>query len=80
MNFKYSDNLVKAISNIFAEKRSPYGDNIDSDEIEDPINSASAEVKEIIERVLQAERDKLYMKNPRNINDDILKIIKEVIQ
>jgi hypothetical protein len=37
-------------------------------------------VREIIERVLQAERDKLYMKNPRNINDDILKIIKDVVK
>ncbi len=80
MTLKYSDSLVRAISNIFAEKRSTYGDNIQTPEIEDPITNASPEVKEIIERVLQAERDKLYMKNPRNINDDILKIIKEVIQ
>ncbi len=80
MSLKYSDSLVWAISNIFAEKRSPYADNIHSPEIEDPITSASAEVQEIIERVLQAEQDKLYMKNPRNINDDILKIIKEVVQ
>jgi hypothetical protein len=80
MILKYSDSLVRAISNIFAENRSTYGDNINSSENEDPITSASAEVQDIIERVLQAERDKLYMKNPRNINDDILKIIKEVIQ
>jgi hypothetical protein len=80
MSLIYSESLTQTITNIFAENRSPYGDNIDSDKIEDPINSASAEVKQIIERVLQAERDKLYMKNPRNINDDILKIIKEVIQ
>jgi hypothetical protein len=26
------------------------------------------------------ERDKLYQRNPRNINDDVLTIIKEVIQ
>jgi hypothetical protein len=80
MILKYSESLVRTISNIFAEKRSPYGDNLHSPEDEDPITSASAEVQDIIERVLQAERDKLYMKTPRNIKDDILKIIKEVIQ
>lgn len=80
MILRYSDSLVRAISNIFAENRSTYRDNLDYPENEDPITSASAEVQEIIERVLQAERDKLYMKTPRNINDDILKIIKEVIQ
>ncbi len=80
MTLKYSDSLISVISNVFAEKRSTYGDNIHSPAIEDPITSASLEVQEIIERVLQAERDKLSMKTPRNINDDILKIIKEVIQ
>ncbi len=49
-------------------------------DIEEPILSASPEVRTIIERVLQAEKDKLYMKAPRNINDDILKIVKEAIQ
>ncbi|WP_242541369.1 hypothetical protein [Phormidium pseudopriestleyi] len=49
-------------------------------DIEEPISSAPPEVRAIIERVLQAEKDKLYMKAPRNINDDILKIVKEVIQ
>ncbi|MGB3403829.1 MAG: hypothetical protein WBA77_14165 [Microcoleaceae cyanobacterium] len=80
MSLIYSDSLTQTITNIFAENRSTYGENIDSEEIEDPLNNASAEVKDIIEQVLQAERDKLYMKNPRNIKDDILKIIKEVIQ
>ncbi|MFW6295785.1 MAG: hypothetical protein ACOC04_01195 [Halothece sp.] len=47
--------------------------------VEDPINTASPQVKEIIERVLQLEKEKLYQKSPR-INDDILKIIKEVVQ
>lgn len=79
--FKYSESIITTISNVFAEKKSSnYGDNIDAKLAEDPILSASAEVREIIERVLQAERDKLYMRNPRNINDDILKIIKDVIQ
>ncbi|MGK7873877.1 MAG: hypothetical protein AB4426_11360 [Xenococcaceae cyanobacterium] len=48
--------------------------------VQEPITTAPTEVREIIERVLQLEKDKLYLKNPRNINDDILKIIKEVVQ
>jgi uncharacterized protein (UPF0335 family) len=49
------------------------------DHIQEPIATASPEVRQIIERVLQLEKDKLYLKNPRNINDDILTIIKEVV-
>ncbi|MEC4984040.1 MAG: hypothetical protein SAJ37_18535 [Oscillatoria sp. PMC 1068.18] len=52
--------------------------NIDS--VQEPITSAPPEVREIIEQVLQLEKDKLYQKTPRHINDDILKIIKEVVQ
>lgn len=48
--------------------------------IQEPIEEASPQVKEIIERVLQLEKDKLYLKFPRHINDDVLNIIKEVIQ
>ena len=50
------------------------------DEVHQPITSASPEVRQIIERVLQLEKDKLYLKTPRHINDDILDIIKEVIE
>jgi hypothetical protein len=49
-------------------------------DVQAPITNAQSEVRQIIERVLQAEKDKLYMKTPRNINDDILRIVKEVIQ
>lgn len=49
-------------------------------DVQEPITSAPPEVRQIIEQVLQAEKDKLYMKNPRNINDDILKIVKEAVQ
>lgn len=48
--------------------------------IEEPINSASEEVYQIITRVLQLEKDRLYKKSLKNINDDILTIIKEVVQ
>ena len=80
MSLKYSNPLITAISNVFAEKRSTYGNSSSSPTIQDPITSASPEVQEIIERVLQVERDKLYKKNPQGINDDILKIIKDVIR
>lgn len=48
--------------------------------IQEPITSAPPEVKQIIEQVLQLEKDKLYLKTPRNINEDILNIIKKVVQ
>ena len=48
--------------------------------IQEPIANAPEEVKEVIERVLKIEKDKLYLKTPRNINDDILNIIKHVVQ
>lgn len=46
----------------------------------EPINSAPPEIKKLIQRVLKAENDKLHMKQPRGINDDILQIIKEAVQ
>jgi len=49
-------------------------------DVQEPITSAPSEVRQIIEQVLQAEKDKLYMKFARNINDDILKIVKEAVQ
>ena len=48
--------------------------------IQAPITTASPEVQAIIQQVLQVEKDKLYLKNPRNINEDILQIIKNIIQ
>jgi hypothetical protein len=50
------------------------------DSIQEPIDSAPEAVKIIIQKVLKLEKEKLYLKTPRNINDDILKIIKEAIQ
>ena len=81
MEFRYEDSFVSAIStNVVGEKRSSYHVNVDLSDVQEPIISAPEEVRQIIERVLQTEKDKLYMKPPRNINDDILKIIKEVIK
>lgn len=48
--------------------------------VQEPITSASPEICQIIERVLSLEKSKLSLRSPRNINDDIVQIIKEVIQ
>ena len=45
-----------------------------------PINSAPPEIKNLIQKVLKAEKEKLHTKQPRGINDDILRIIKEEVQ
>ena len=56
-------------------------DNIsDLSSIQEPITKAPAEVKQVIERVLKLEKDKLYLKTPRNINEDILNAIKQIVQ
>ena len=49
------------------------------DTVQEPITNASPEVRTIIEKVLKLEKEKLYQRSPRNINDDILQIIKSVI-
>ncbi|MEB3340118.1 hypothetical protein [Okeania sp.] len=81
MTLKYSDKVIKEISTIFAEKHSKYNPKTQNklNNIQEPITTAPPEVKKIIARVLQLEKDRLYKKTPR-INDDIIKIIKEAIQ
>lgn len=53
---------------------------ISKDDVQKPIMEASPEIKRIIARVLQAEKDKLYMKKALYITDDIRKIFEEEIQ
>ena len=53
---------------------------VDISRVQEPIINAPPEVRQIIEQVLKLEKDKLYLKTPRNIHDDILKIVKEAIQ
>ena len=48
--------------------------------IQEPITNAQPEVRQVIEEVLKIEKDKLYLKTPRNINEDVLNIIKQVVQ
>lgn len=53
---------------------------ISSDAVHEPINSASPEVRQIIQRVLEIEKDRIDKNERSPINDEILKIIKEAIQ
>jgi hypothetical protein len=50
------------------------------DEVQEPILTAPPEVRQIIERVWQVEKSRLDKKSFSHINDDILRIVKEVIQ
>ena len=50
------------------------------DDVQEPINNASEEVRQIIERVWYLEKSRLDKKSLSHINDDILKIVKEVVQ
>ncbi len=78
--FRYGNSATPTISTeILAEKRAYYQTEKDLSDVQEPITSAPPEVRQIIERVLEIEKDKLYMKSPRYISDDILKIIKEAI-
>lgn len=71
---------IAKISRALAEKRSSYRSKLKLNDVQEPINSAPEEVQQIIQRVLEVEKNKLYQKTPRYINDDILNIIKEVVQ
>ena len=80
MAFRYEDSAIVSVpTSILAEKRSSYQTHQELSDVQEPITSAPTEVRQIIERVLELEKDKLYMKSPRYISDDILKIIKETI-
>ena len=80
MAFRYEDSAIAPVPiAILAEKRSGYHTDKDLSDVQQPITSATPEVRQIIERVLELEKDKLYMKTPRYITDEILQIIKEAI-
>ncbi len=44
------------------------------------LNEYSPEVQNLVTQVLQLEKKKLYQKNPRYINEEILNLIKDVVQ
>lgn len=55
-------------------------ESVNMSKVQEPITQATPEVRTIIERVLKLEKERLYQKNNRYINDDILKIIKDVVR
>lgn len=58
----------------------PESENIAIEDVQTPITSAPPEVKQIIEKVCKLEKSRLARKSKTAINDDILMIIKEVVQ
>ncbi|MEA5507761.1 hypothetical protein VB735_32665 [Halotia wernerae UHCC 0503] len=50
------------------------------DDVQEPINSAPPEVQQIIERVWKLEKSRLNRKSKGHINDDILDIVKEAVR
>lgn len=49
-------------------------------DVREPFETAPPEVRQIIDRVLQLEKSRLDRKSNSHINDDILSIIKQIIQ
>ncbi len=54
--------------------------NMSKDELQKPFKEAAPEIRQIIKRVLDAEKNKLHMKNPRNIKEDLKAIFEEEIK
>ncbi|MFQ4142175.1 hypothetical protein [Chlorogloeopsis sp. ULAP02] len=50
------------------------------DDVQEPINNASAEVRQIIEQVCKLEKIRLDKKINSHINDDILRIVKDAVR
>ncbi len=50
------------------------------DDVQEPISSAPPEVQQIIERVWKLEKSRLDRKSKGHINDDILDIVKEAVR
>ncbi|WP_169156726.1 hypothetical protein [Brasilonema bromeliae] len=50
------------------------------DYVQEPISSAPPEVRQIIDRVWQLEKNRLDKKINTHINDDILAIVKEAVR
>ncbi len=50
------------------------------DDVQEPIISASLEVRQIVERVWHLEKGRLDKKSNTHINDDILAIVKEAVR
>ncbi len=53
---------------------------MNADYVQEPILTAPPEVREIIERVWKLEKNRLEKRVNSHINDDIVRIIKEVVR
>lgn len=49
-------------------------------EVQKPITTAPKEVQQIIQKVLEMEKDRLDKNDRGHVNEDIVKIIKEAVQ
>jgi hypothetical protein len=49
-------------------------------EIQSILGSASPEVQQIVAEVLRLERDKLHLKLPRGIVEDITDLVKKIVK
>ncbi|WP_289501112.1 hypothetical protein [Gloeocapsopsis sp. IPPAS B-1203] len=52
----------------------------DISDVQEPILTAPAEVRQIIEQVWKLEKSRLDKKSNSHINDDILRIVKEAVR
>ncbi|MGK7906038.1 MAG: hypothetical protein AB4040_02260 [Synechococcus sp.] len=50
------------------------------EDVQEPITTAPQQVKQIIERVLRIEKDRLDNNNRGHINEDILQVVKDEIR
>ncbi len=49
-------------------------------EIQSILGSASSEVQQVVAEVLRLERDKLHLKLPRGIVEDITDLVKKIVK
>jgi hypothetical protein len=49
-------------------------------QIQEILKGLTPDERDLLWRVVKAERDKLHMKNPRGINDDIRRAVTEIVK
>ncbi|MGC9503499.1 hypothetical protein [Baaleninema sp.] len=80
MTFQYSiPETDKIGSAILSENRSKYGAKKSLEDVWEPVETASPEVKKIIEDVLKIERRRLYTQKNYGVTHDVLQVIYNVI-
>lgn len=79
-SYSYSGETSTVLTKVVSENRSLYHINDQLGDVEEPILSAPPDVRRIIERVLQLEKERLHQSHLRHINEDVLRIVKEEVQ